>query len=111
MTRIAALAASLALVACGGSDDGITDTATPLACDPGALSAVKLVDAKVVAASGVAADSFTPPGSTRAITPLAAFCRVQAQATPTSDSLINFELWVPSSGWNSGYADIAKRGL
>jgi feruloyl esterase len=31
---------------------------------------------------------------------LPAFCRVQAKLTPTADSLINMELWMPAGGWN-----------
>ncbi|MFG5408717.1 tannase/feruloyl esterase family alpha/beta hydrolase [Piscinibacter sakaiensis] len=54
----------------------------------------------MLAATPVAAGSFQPPtGGAQANLP--AFCRITAQATPTSDSLINFELWVPEgTGWN-----------
>ena len=42
-----------------------------------------------------------PPGSQTALADLGAFCRVQAVATPTNDSLINFEVWVPNTAtWN-----------
>jgi hypothetical protein len=79
----AALAGALALGACGGDggDQTAAPAATPLACDASALAAVELTYAKVLAATAVAADSFTPPGSAQAIASLGAFCRVQAWAT------------------------------
>ena len=30
-----------------------------------------------------------------------AFCRVAGVSKPTSDSVINFEVWLPVSGWNA----------
>ena len=32
---------------------------------------------------------------------LPAFCRVIVEATPTSDSSIKIEVWLPTTGWNS----------
>jgi feruloyl esterase len=69
-------------------------------CDTSSLAALPLNQAKVVSASLVAAGSYTPPGSTSALSSLPAFCRITGIATPTSDSLIKFELWVPADQWN-----------
>lgn len=98
----AALAAAL-LSACGGGDDDrhAAAPATPKSCDLASLGSVPLQQARITAATPVPAGSYTPPGTTRALPELPAFCRIQAQATPTSDSLINFEVWVPEgSAWN-----------
>ncbi len=78
-------------------------TPTPVAakaCDPSTFAATALVDAKVLSATMVEANAYKPAGSNSAIANLPAFCLVKAQATPTSDSLINFEVWVPRDNWN-----------
>ena len=98
----AAAAALLCVTGCGGGDDDPAPAPAPtaLTCDPTALAAVKLDNGGLTAAGPVAANAFIPPGSSTAIASLPAFCRIQAKATPTSDSLVNFEVWVPTSGWN-----------
>lgn len=37
-----------------------------------------------------------------------AFCRVQVTLTPTSDSDIKSEIWLPASGWNGKYVGIGN---
>ena len=104
---LALLSATVFLAACGGGDDGTLPPPpppppppTPLACSASALAAVSLSGATVNGATAVAAGSYTPPGS-GALTNLPAFCRITASATPTADSLINFEVWVPDgTAWN-----------
>jgi feruloyl esterase len=69
----------------------------------GALSALVLPNATITLAQTVDAGAFTPPGSGTPApggraTP--AFCRVAATLTPTTDSDIKMEVWMPSSGWN-----------
>ena len=58
----------------------------------------------VTLAQTVAAGSFTPPGrggrNANAFAQLPAFCRVAAALTPTSDSDIKIEVWLPAAGWN-----------
>ncbi len=97
-------AALAVLAACGGSDDnddGGTPVATPKSCETSALAAVQLSGATVTGATPVAAGSYTPPGSSAAIANLPAFCRITGEATPSSDSLVKFEVWVPEgAAWN-----------
>jgi feruloyl esterase len=89
------------LAGCGGNDDGGSTVMTPKSCDTAALASLKLDNASVKAAAAVPAGSYTPPGTNTALTDLPAFCRIDAAATPTSDSLINFQVWVPmGSAWN-----------
>jgi feruloyl esterase len=38
------------------------------------------------------------------------FCRVAGFTTPTSDSHIEFEVWMPESGWNLKYAQVGCGG-
>jgi feruloyl esterase len=101
----AAAALLTTLSACGGGGDGVIDaqTVAPVAaksCDISSFAGLALENATITGASSVAENSFKPPGSSNAISNLGAFCRVTGQASPTTDSLINFEMWVPSSGWN-----------
>ena len=56
----------------------------------------------ITTAQTVPAGTFTAPdGETFAGLPQ--FCRVAGFTTPTSDSHIRFEVWVPESGWNLKY--------
>src|SRR6266513_2574802 len=74
------------------------------------LAQLSLTNAKVTSAQSVAAGAFTPPppASPRPspntidalYKSLPAFCRVAITATPSSDSDIKVEVWLPSTGWN-----------
>jgi feruloyl esterase len=100
---VAATALALALLAgCSGDDgDAAAAAPTPKACDTAALAGLKLDNAAIKAATAISAGSYTPPGRTTPLTNLPAFCRIEAKASPTSDSLINFEVWVPAgAAWN-----------
>jgi len=57
----------------------------------------------ITSSTDVPAGEFTPPGSSTALeTP--EFCRVVAVAKPTSDSVINFEVWIPPAAhWNHNF--------
>src|SRR5580765_7580265 len=73
----------------------------PGACNSERFAGLKLDRAKVVAASGIPAGSYTPPGTTTSLPNLPAFCLVAGEAMPTSDSLIKFEVWMPQGvAWN-----------
>ncbi len=70
---------------------------------------------KVTSAVEVAAGAFTPPGAqgrgggpAAAFTSLPAFCRVAATLTPTSDSDIKIEVWLPVTGWNGKYQAVGN---
>jgi feruloyl esterase len=69
-----------------------------------------------VASSSVAAGAFAPIGtpnapSDRRFASLPAFCRVQATLTPTGDSAIRMELWLPITGWNERFQAVGGRAL
>ena len=69
----------------------------------GFYSIVAAIDGNFLAATWaqfLPAGTYQPPGSS-ALNNLPAFCRMTATATPTSSSLINFEVWVPDeAAWN-----------
>jgi len=41
---------------------------------------------------------------------LPAFCRIAATLSPSSDSAIRMELWLPVSGWNHKYVGVSNMG-
>ncbi len=74
----------------------------------------------VTAAQAVAAGAFTPPaaggrgrgGPAAQIYPrLPAFCRVAVTLTPSSDSDIKVEVWLPMSGWNGKFQAVGNGGM
>ena len=73
------------------------------------LASLKIKDGKIDSASIVEAGQFKPPaagfmmGGPGGINPFQntpAFCRVTATLTPTSDSDIKIEVWMPKDNWN-----------
>jgi len=77
--------------------------ATPAAaasCE--SLFALALPDTTVTAVESFMEGTFNAPdGGVYANLP--AFCRVAANLTPTSDSDINIEVWMPFSAWNGKF--------
>jgi Tannase and feruloyl esterase len=66
----------------------------------------------ITTAQTVGAGTFvTPTVPPQSITGLPQFCRVAGFTTPTSDSHISFEVWVPESGWNLKYLQAGCGGF
>ena len=81
-------------------------------CD--SLSALKLEGATVSSAKTIAAGAFTPPpgaGSAGLYKDLPEFCRVEGVIQPSADSHIEFEVWMPASGWNNRYLGVGNGGF
>lgn len=74
------------------------------------LAKLALPDTTIHIAQAVPAGSFTPPGG-QAIANLPAFCRVAGVLKPTSDSDIQFEVWMPASGWNGKFEGVGNGGF
>ena len=80
------------------------------------LSSLRLPDTKITLAQTVAAGAFTAPngrggrGSTNPYEALPAFCRIAATLTPTSDSDIKIEVWLPVSDRNQKFIAIGNGG-
>jgi feruloyl esterase len=77
-----------------------THAAFAASCD--SLASLSLPNAKITTAQLVSAGEFTPPkgGRAPAYRTVPEFCRVTATLTPSSDSDIKAEFWLPASGWN-----------
>src|SRR5580765_8245087 len=71
------------------------------------LAKLGLKDTAITKVEVVAPGTFQPPdGPPRGRNPymaLGEFCRVVATLTPTSDSDIKVEVWLPASGWNGKF--------
>lgn len=87
------------------------------AADCAAVARMALPGGKVTAAEVVAPGAFVQPAAPGAPPPgvgggayrdLPEFCRVQATLTPTSDSDIKVEVWLPTSGWNGKFVGIGN---
>ena len=81
------------------------------------LTQLNLPNATITSAAPVAAAAFLPPGLKPdekvppVFTSAPAFCRVAVTLTPTSDSDIKVEVWMPASGWNGKFRGIGNGGF
>ena len=76
------------------------------------LAQLKLPNTKITTAESVAAGAFKPAsGSDAPYKDLPAFCRVAGVISPTADSEIKFEVWMPSSNWNGKFQGIGNGGF
>lgn len=79
------------------------------------LAALKLQHMAITLAEVVPAGGFSRPASGRSnaeqgFSNPVAFCRVAATLTPTSDSDIKIEVWMPTSGWNGKFQAVGNGG-
>jgi feruloyl esterase len=70
------------------------------ACNMARFAGLQLDHARVTSANWMPAGAYTPTQGQAPLENLPAFCRITAEATPSSDSLIRFEVWVPATQWN-----------
>lgn len=82
------------------------------------LASLTLPGAKVVSAATVAAGAFLPPDASTLqpaqkalMAGLPPFCRVQVMATPSTDSAIPIEVWMPAKGWNGKFRGQGNGGF
>ncbi len=87
-----------------------TPAQTGLAVACAGLADQRLPNTTITAAQAVISGSFTPPGSTNAITNLPPFCRVAGVIAPTSEAHILFEVWLPLQNWNGRFAGVGNYG-
>ncbi len=74
------------------------------------LAQLSLPATTITSAQAVPAGSFTPPKS-QPIANLPAFCRVTGFIQPSSDSHVEFEVWLPASGWNGKLQGVGNGGF
>ena len=81
--------------------------AEPQPCE--SLAQLRLPDTSITMAV-TTSGSFTPPGG-KPLEDLPAFCRVGGVIRPTSDSHIQFEVWMPTAGWNGKFYGLGNGGF
>jgi tannase/feruloyl esterase len=92
-----------------------------LAAAPGqaceSLASLKLSNTTMTVVKSIEAGRFTPPnaadeaspsGGTQAFRNVPAFCRVAATLTPSRDSEIHIEVWLPTDSWNSKFEAVGN---
>ena len=76
------------------------------------LMTAKLANGAITSAQTVAAGALAQGGGRggAALADLPAFCRVAATLTPTKESDIKIEVWLPSAGWNGKLQAVGNGG-
>jgi feruloyl esterase len=109
---VAGLAAAFTCALAGGRASADPATKAPnIPCER--LAAIALTDAEVMDAKQTAAGPFAIPGANPAFGPtsldLPAFCRASVTLTPSPDSDIKMELWLPPR-WNGKFLMVGNGG-
>jgi feruloyl esterase len=106
---IAVLVGLLGAAAAGAST---STSPAPIACE--SLAQAKVTAGRVLSAESVAAGAFTPPGANAnaaaVYKTVPAFCRIALALTPSKDSDIRVEVWLPQS-WNHKLQASGNGGL
>jgi hypothetical protein len=79
-----------------------------------ALENTTIVSAQIVGAGAFRLPAGSPRGPIESISSfnrLPEFCRVQATVTPSPDSRIGVEVWLPTTGWNGRYLGVGNGGF
>src|SRR5881409_2933 len=72
------------------------------------VAKLTLANGTVTHAESVEAGSFKPPDQGNAYRSLPAFCRVAITLTPSKDSEIKMELWIPTANWNGKFQAVGN---
>jgi hypothetical protein len=81
-------------------------------CD--SLAALKVPNLTVTSAKVIGVGAFAPPpgaGLADKYKDVPEFCRVEGVISPAPDSHIEFEVWLPTSGWNNRYLGVGNGGF
>lgn len=115
---MAGLSKTRLLIGAAMAGGALAALANPAAAkDCAQMAGQALPQGKVTAATLVPAGEFKlapnaggpPPGVAAAgFKALPAFCRIEATLTPTPDSDIKVEVWMPASGWNGKFVGIGN---
>ena len=82
--------------------------ATAATCE--SLISLKLPETTITAAQSIQAGTYTAPNG-QVFRNMPGFCRVAATLTPTSDSDIGIEVWMPASTWNQKFEGVGNGGF
>jgi feruloyl esterase len=86
----------------------VVHQAAAVTCE--SLSSLKLPETTITVAQSIPAGTYTAPNG-QVFPNMPAFCRVAATLTPTSDSDIGIEVWMPASTWNEKFEGVGNGGF
>lgn len=110
MRRSIPAALAPAIIALLASPARAIAAAVPTPCE--ALARLNLPATVIQKAETIAAGSFQPPiANSQPIRGLPSFCRVAGSIRPSADSDIQFEVWMPSTGWNGKFQGVGNGGF
>ena len=110
------LSATAALAACGQANQASSAASTPEAAPRscGELATLAMphttLGTETVAAGAFQSPQPPFPGFAADFTKLPDFCRVRGSITPSADSDIRFELWLPAQNWNGKFLQTGNGG-
>jgi feruloyl esterase len=84
------------------------NTLPALSCEQ--LMQTTLANASHVDARSIASGALQPNGNAKTLSGLPPFCRVIATLTPTPDSQIGIEVWLPQANWNGKFLAVGSGG-
>jgi feruloyl esterase len=98
------------LIICAAAVCALTARARAASCE--SLATLALPDTKITLARVVPAGEFVQDGRGRAgaYKTVPEFCRVAATLTPSSDSDIKIEVWLPTANWNRKLQAVGNGG-
>jgi tannase/feruloyl esterase len=100
----------MSILVCWALGSIASGASAPSSCDR--LKSTQLPDTTITAADVVAAGAFAAANARGYdYKTLPAFCRVQGVIAPSTDSHIEFEVWMPASGWNGKYQGVGNGGF
>jgi feruloyl esterase len=91
----------------------VVSTTSAMATPCTNLQSLQLEHTLITSAADNLTGSFVVPGSSppQTLAPLPAFCRVTATLTPTADSSIKIEIWLPETTWNGRFLGTGGGGF
>src|SRR5580700_992819 len=84
------------------------DRAAAATCE--SLASLKLPETTITVAQSIPAGTYIAPNG-QVFTDMPAFCRVAATLTPTLDSDIGIEVWMPASSWKGKFEGVGNGGF
>ena len=103
------LAAAAVQMSAQGPSPRPRDGSTSTTCAD--LTRLRLDNSTITSATLVTSGTLAP-SATVSLTHLPAFCRVQGMSKPSSDSNINFEVWLPQpADWNGKFLSSGEGGF
>lgn len=81
------------------------------AADCDSIKQLRLADTTITKAERVSTGELSAPGIEKPFDGLPVFCRVTGVLRPTTDSEIQFEVWLPEKDWNRRFLGVGNGGF